>query len=233
MTHRWFSWCASGSFVHIILLIFAQVYDINKQNCHLLIFFSVTLTDLHPSPCRLEAELEKLQNSSRSADTTLYSTPCWNTASPWENNGTALKLYGLCICLTNGVFPILLIHCTFLKCGKLNRKPQESQMSREVINELLQLVSSPDPSVSLWRLVHFLFPLFSSNHLGSSLLSLLLSFSGLGFATKSSSYVVFLPCREQKGGAAGTERWRTEPGTPCPSKYQRVCCVSENWLIQD
>ncbi|XP_068182020.1 centromere protein F isoform X2 [Antennarius striatus] len=37
---------------------------------------------------RLEAELEKLQNSSRSADTTLFSTPCWNTASPWEHNGS-------------------------------------------------------------------------------------------------------------------------------------------------
>ncbi|XP_039975503.1 trichohyalin isoform X2 [Xiphias gladius] len=37
---------------------------------------------------RLEAELEKLQNSSRSADTTLFSTPCWNTSSPWEQNGS-------------------------------------------------------------------------------------------------------------------------------------------------
>ncbi|XP_018515847.1 centromere protein F isoform X2 [Lates calcarifer] len=37
---------------------------------------------------RLEAELEKLQNSSRSADTTLFSTPCWNTTSPWEQNGS-------------------------------------------------------------------------------------------------------------------------------------------------
>ncbi|XP_041653398.1 centromere protein F [Cheilinus undulatus] len=37
---------------------------------------------------RLEAELEKLQNSSRPADTTLFSTPCWNTASPWEHNGS-------------------------------------------------------------------------------------------------------------------------------------------------
>ncbi|KAM3612888.1 uncharacterized protein V6R79_016453 [Siganus canaliculatus] len=36
---------------------------------------------------RLEAELEKIQNSSRSADTTLFSTPSWNTASPWEHNG--------------------------------------------------------------------------------------------------------------------------------------------------
>ncbi|XP_070693100.1 centromere protein F isoform X2 [Pempheris klunzingeri] len=35
---------------------------------------------------RLEAEVDKLQNSSRSADTTLFSTPCWNTASPWEQN---------------------------------------------------------------------------------------------------------------------------------------------------
>ncbi|XP_071362910.1 centromere protein F isoform X2 [Trachinotus anak] len=37
---------------------------------------------------RLEAELEKLQNSSRSADTTLFSTPCWNSTSPWEQNGS-------------------------------------------------------------------------------------------------------------------------------------------------
>ncbi|XP_036932274.1 centromere protein F isoform X2 [Acanthopagrus latus] len=37
---------------------------------------------------RLEAELEKLQNSGRSADTTLFSTPCWNTTSPWEHNGS-------------------------------------------------------------------------------------------------------------------------------------------------
>ncbi|XP_068571065.1 centromere protein F isoform X2 [Cebidichthys violaceus] len=36
---------------------------------------------------RLEAELEKLQNSSRSSDTTLFSTPCWNTTSPWEHSG--------------------------------------------------------------------------------------------------------------------------------------------------
>ncbi|XP_049441036.1 centromere protein F [Epinephelus fuscoguttatus] len=37
---------------------------------------------------RLEAELEKLQNSTRLADTTLFSTPCWNSNSPWEHNGS-------------------------------------------------------------------------------------------------------------------------------------------------
>ncbi|XP_008418678.1 centromere protein F [Poecilia reticulata] len=37
---------------------------------------------------RLEAELEKLQNSSRRADTTLFSTPCWTASSPWEHNGS-------------------------------------------------------------------------------------------------------------------------------------------------
>lgn len=37
---------------------------------------------------RLEVELEKLQNSGRSADTTPFSTPCWNTTSPWDNNGS-------------------------------------------------------------------------------------------------------------------------------------------------
>ncbi|XP_006782026.2 centromere protein F [Neolamprologus brichardi] len=37
---------------------------------------------------RLEAELEKLQNSIRSPDTSLFSTPCWNTGSPWEHNGS-------------------------------------------------------------------------------------------------------------------------------------------------
>uniref|UniRef100_A0AAV2MJV6 Centromere protein Cenp-F N-terminal domain-containing protein n=1 Tax=Knipowitschia caucasica TaxID=637954 RepID=A0AAV2MJV6_KNICA len=35
---------------------------------------------------RLEAELEKLQNSS-SVETTLFSTPCWST-SPWEPSGS-------------------------------------------------------------------------------------------------------------------------------------------------
>lgn len=37
---------------------------------------------------RLEAEVEKMQNSSRSADTTPFSTPCWSATSPWEHNGT-------------------------------------------------------------------------------------------------------------------------------------------------
>ncbi|XP_026186422.1 centromere protein F isoform X2 [Mastacembelus armatus] len=37
---------------------------------------------------RLEAELEKLQNSTRSGDTTLFSTPCWNTSTPWEHSGS-------------------------------------------------------------------------------------------------------------------------------------------------
>ncbi|XP_077434331.1 uncharacterized protein LOC144059251 [Vanacampus margaritifer] len=37
---------------------------------------------------RLEAELEKLQSGSRSADNTLFSTPCWSTSSPWEHPGS-------------------------------------------------------------------------------------------------------------------------------------------------
>ncbi|KAM9377924.1 uncharacterized protein KZ484_010203 isoform 2-T2 [Pholidichthys leucotaenia] len=37
---------------------------------------------------RLEAELEKLQNSTRTPDTTLFSTPCWTTASPWGDGGS-------------------------------------------------------------------------------------------------------------------------------------------------
>ncbi|XP_028315114.1 centromere protein F isoform X1 [Gouania willdenowi] len=36
---------------------------------------------------RLEAELEKLQNSRVVADTTLYSTPCWNPSSYREHHG--------------------------------------------------------------------------------------------------------------------------------------------------
>ncbi|XP_062332027.1 centromere protein F [Osmerus eperlanus] len=35
---------------------------------------------------RLEAELEKLQNSSSSGDSILFSTPCWNMNSPWDHN---------------------------------------------------------------------------------------------------------------------------------------------------
>lgn len=61
---------------------------------------------------RLEVELEKLQNSSRSADTTLFSTPCWNTASPWDNNGTFLLSYGsyvVCLFILLGSFSYLII----------------------------------------------------------------------------------------------------------------------------
>ncbi|XP_039504714.1 centromere protein F isoform X2 [Pimephales promelas] len=36
---------------------------------------------------RLEAELEKLQKGKSSGDSTLFSTPCWNLSSPWDNNG--------------------------------------------------------------------------------------------------------------------------------------------------
>ncbi|KAF7667601.1 hypothetical protein LDENG_00053480 [Lucifuga dentata] len=36
---------------------------------------------------RLEAELEKLQNSTRLADMSPFSTPCWNVTSPWEHSG--------------------------------------------------------------------------------------------------------------------------------------------------
>lgn len=76
-------------------------WHINKQNSSIssdhLIFDFIAHTDLRPSRCRLEAELEKQQNSSKSADTTLFSTPCWNTTSPWEHSGTVLKLYDLCV----------------------------------------------------------------------------------------------------------------------------------------
>ncbi|XP_061140351.1 centromere protein F [Syngnathus typhle] len=37
---------------------------------------------------RLEAELEKLQNGSRSTDSTPFSTPCWSASSPWEHHGS-------------------------------------------------------------------------------------------------------------------------------------------------
>ncbi|XP_061756185.1 centromere protein F [Nerophis ophidion] len=36
---------------------------------------------------RLEAELERFQTSSRSADNTPFSTPCWSTSSPWDQHG--------------------------------------------------------------------------------------------------------------------------------------------------
>ncbi|KAL6117386.1 uncharacterized protein ACO6RY_15182 [Pungitius sinensis] len=40
---------------------------------------------------RLEAELDNLQNSSRSADTTPFSTLGWNTTLPWEHNGSRME----------------------------------------------------------------------------------------------------------------------------------------------
>ncbi|XP_042558707.1 centromere protein F-like isoform X1 [Clupea harengus] len=39
---------------------------------------------------RLEAELEKLQRGNGSGDSMLFSTPCWNMASPWEHNSSKL-----------------------------------------------------------------------------------------------------------------------------------------------
>ncbi|XP_053361917.1 centromere protein F [Clarias gariepinus] len=36
---------------------------------------------------RLEAELEKLQKESVSGDSVLFSTPCWNMNSPWDQSG--------------------------------------------------------------------------------------------------------------------------------------------------
>ncbi|XP_056625653.1 centromere protein F isoform X2 [Triplophysa dalaica] len=36
---------------------------------------------------RLEAELEKLQKGNGSGDSMLFSTPCWNMSSPWDNSG--------------------------------------------------------------------------------------------------------------------------------------------------
>ncbi|XP_071251435.1 centromere protein F [Salvelinus alpinus] len=36
---------------------------------------------------RLEAELEKLQNTNSSGDSMLFSTPCWSMTSPWDHNG--------------------------------------------------------------------------------------------------------------------------------------------------
>ncbi|XP_051774258.1 centromere protein F isoform X2 [Ctenopharyngodon idella] len=36
---------------------------------------------------RLEAELEKQQKGNGSGESLLFSTPCWNLSSPWDNNG--------------------------------------------------------------------------------------------------------------------------------------------------
>ncbi|XP_016305703.1 centromere protein F-like isoform X2 [Sinocyclocheilus anshuiensis] len=36
---------------------------------------------------RLEAELEKQQKGNGSGESMLFSTPCWNMSSPWDNNG--------------------------------------------------------------------------------------------------------------------------------------------------
>jgi hypothetical protein len=61
---------------------------------------------------RLEAELEKLQNTNSSGDSMLFSTPCWSMTSPWDHNGTAL--YSLDVLpLSFGIFllfsPMLLL----------------------------------------------------------------------------------------------------------------------------
>ncbi|XP_066505845.1 centromere protein F [Hoplias malabaricus] len=43
---------------------------------------------------RLEAELEKLQKESVSGESMMFSTPCWNMNSPWDQNGGKSVLRG-------------------------------------------------------------------------------------------------------------------------------------------
>lgn len=45
---------------------------------------------------RLEAELEKLQKESVSGESMLFSTPCWNMNSPWDQSGMFLCLSCSC-----------------------------------------------------------------------------------------------------------------------------------------
>ncbi|XP_059372174.1 centromere protein F isoform X1 [Carassius carassius] len=40
---------------------------------------------------RLEAELEKLQKGNGSGESMLFSTPCWNMSSPWDNNAGGFR----------------------------------------------------------------------------------------------------------------------------------------------
>ncbi|XP_030621346.1 centromere protein F [Chanos chanos] len=44
---------------------------------------------------RLEAELEKLQKGNGSGDSVLFSTPCWNMTSPWDNGSRPDERPGL------------------------------------------------------------------------------------------------------------------------------------------
>ena len=122
-------------------------WHINKQNWHLL-----HLTSLFSSPLPSLTSVPLLagwRQSSRSCRTAAGRQTHLSSRHPAgiqpHPGKTMVQPWNFMACvfvLTNGFIPIL-------QCGKLNWKPRESQMSREVINELLQLVSSPDPSFSL------------------------------------------------------------------------------------
>lgn len=53
---------------------------------------------------RLEAELEKLQKESVSGDSMLFSTPCWNMNSPWDQSG--ILIYVLLSCSSSLSFVV-------------------------------------------------------------------------------------------------------------------------------
>lgn len=79
---------------------------------------------------RLEVELEKLQNSSSSADATPFSTPCWNTTSPWDNNGTFQLMYDFCLqlCVHPAGFFLLSYRERAASCGKSNKSPKSLEI---------------------------------------------------------------------------------------------------------
>lgn len=62
----------------------AQVYSLEGQ----LEAAHTLTTNLNKEIKRLEAELEKLQRGNVSGDSMLFSTPCWNIASPWDQNNS-------------------------------------------------------------------------------------------------------------------------------------------------
>lgn len=156
-------------------------------------FHFFTLSD------RLEAELEKLQNSSRSGDTTLFSTPCWNTTSPWDNNGTFLLSYGsyvLCLFILLGSFSYLIVSTQY----SVESQIKKSTGPKVCLNSLSCCPFQPPSSLGTDG---FFCLILSVNQLCSSLLSFLFSFSDWFLVPKPIHMLCFRPAGSKKEERSG------------------------------
>ncbi|RXN29258.1 centromere F-like isoform X1 [Labeo rohita] len=90
---------------------------------------------------RLEAELEKLQKGNGSGESVLFSTPCWNMSSPWDNNGSIPHAQSICF----SHFSVSGSISKIAKCGFRAESESKAQHARQQ----LQFGDVPKPSAGV------------------------------------------------------------------------------------